>query len=145
MKHLLSKIIFTLITTLAFSFTNAQSIVDIRFNLYADSVKNTIDNYINVEARLSNGRYMPLTDKEITFSSDHGFWRGNSLVLSKVKNVNAVNITAQLKSDTSKKISTMVYIQKYPDPGVFLTERDFMNKMQKRRQPPQRQQRRFFY
>lgn len=145
MKNILSKLIFTLITMFIVCASNGQSIVDIRFNLYADSVKNTIDNYINVEARLSNGRYIPLTANEINFSSDYGFWRGNSLVLSKVKNVDAVNITAQLKSDTSKKITTTVYIQKYPDAGFFLSEKDFMNKMQNRRQPAQRQQRRFFY
>lgn len=119
---------------------SAQSIVDIRFNLYADSVKTTIDNYINVEAKLSDGRFIPLTSENIIFKSDYGYWEGNSLVLSKEKNIFKVNISAQLRDNPSKNISTTVYVQQYPDAGAFLSEENFM-KNQRNRQQPVRQQR----
>lgn len=142
MQKLYLKITLVLITTLFITTVHSQSITEIRFNLYYDSLKTTIDNYINVEAKLSNGRYLPLTEKDIQFSSDYGFWRGSALVLSKERaNMDKVNITAQLKSDTSKKISATIYVQKYPDAGIFLTEQDYMNRIQNRnRQAPPRKQ-----
>lgn len=143
MQKLYLKITSVLIATLFFTTAQSQSVTEIRFNLYYDSLKTTIDNYINVEAKLSNGRYLPLTEKDIQFSSDYGFWRGNALVLSKERsNMNKVNITAQLKSDTSKKISTTIYVQKYPDTGIFLTEKDYMNRIQNRNRQASPRQRR---
>ena len=143
MLKLYLKITPVLIVTLFFTAAQSQSITEIRFNLYYDSLKTTIDNYINVEAKLSNGRYLPLTEKDIHFSSDYGFWRGNALVLSKeISNLNKVYITAQLKSDTSKTISTTIYVQKYPDADIFLTEKNYLNRMNNpNRQVPPRQRR----
>ncbi len=136
-----STIIQSLLSATFFLFfhnANSQQIVDIRFNLYADSVKTTIDNYINVEGKLSNGRYIPLTEKEISFSSDYGRWKGNCLLIDKKDNLNAIKITASLKSNPEIQKSTTVYVQKYDDPGYYLTEQDYMNQLRKRQQRSRR-------
>lgn len=133
MKTTTLKVFLPLFLLLFFNKTNGQQIVDIRFNLYADSVKTTIDNYINVEGLLSSGHYIPLTQKEINFVSDFGKWKGNCLLVDQKDNLDKIKITATLKTNPQLKKSTVVYVQKYDDPGVYMTEQDYMDQLRKRR------------
>ena len=41
----------------------AQQVDSIFLNLYTDSLKKGQHNYINVDGKLSNGKWMPLTSK----------------------------------------------------------------------------------
>jgi len=43
----------------------AQKVDSIYFNLYTDSLKKGQHNYINMDGKLSNGRWMPLTAKKL--------------------------------------------------------------------------------
>jgi hypothetical protein len=78
-KNLKIFLLFTilLITSLA----KAQKIDSIYFHLYTDSLKKGVHNYINVDGKISDGRWLPLTPKEIQFSSTGGKFEGNDLVL----------------------------------------------------------------
>jgi hypothetical protein len=58
---------------------HAQQVDSIYFHLYTDSLKKGVHNYINVDGKLSNGHWLPLTNKEIEFSSSTGKFEGNSL------------------------------------------------------------------
>jgi hypothetical protein len=71
-------IIFLLSTVLC---TKAQKVDSIYFHLYTDSLKKGTYNYINVDGKLSNDHWMPLTDKEISFTSTAGNFKGNSLFI----------------------------------------------------------------
>ena len=55
----------------------AQKVDSIYFNLYTDSLKKGQHNYINIDGKLSNGRWQPLTSKDIQFSCSSANFEGN--------------------------------------------------------------------
>ena len=97
---------------------NAQKIDSIYVHLYTDSLKKGTYNYINIDGKLSNGRYLPLDTTDVIFTSGDGKFYGNSLYLpadfSKVK----VNIKAVLKSNPSIYKQFDIYIKQAPDPKL---------------------------
>src|SRR5438876_12226806 len=79
----------------------AQKVDSIYFHLYTDSLKKGRHNYINVDGKLSNGQWQPLTSKEIQFSSSVGEFEGNDLVLPAEMKQEKVRVKAALKSNPS--------------------------------------------
>jgi len=94
----------------------AQKIDSIAFHLYTDSLKKGQHNYINVDGKLSNGQWQPLTSKEIQFSSSACEFQGNELVVPADFNEEKIKIKAQLKADPSKWKEVTLWIKKIPDP-----------------------------
>ena len=77
----------------------AQKIDSIYVHLYTDSLKKGTYNYINIDGKLSNGRFIPLDTADIIFSASKGKFYGNSLWIDPdFKNEN-VSIKAVLKSN----------------------------------------------
>ncbi len=95
------------------------------FNLYTDSLKKGTFNYINVDAHFSNGRWLPMTDKDLLFQSSAGRFEGNSLYLDRDTNVEKVNIKAILKADTSIVRQVVIYVKKLPDSEKLKRKEDF--------------------
>ncbi len=110
----------------------AQSIESISFNLYTDSLKSGTYNYINIDGKYDDGRYLPLMSDEVTFSSSAGRWSGNSLFLDSSCKANSVVITACLKADPALKKKVTIYIKKLSDPPLP-TEQEVIDRMRKRR------------
>ena len=48
-------------------------------NLYTDSLKKGTFNYINIDGKLSNGKYLPLDSTHLIFWASAGKFSGNSL------------------------------------------------------------------
>ncbi|TAH01198.1 MAG: hypothetical protein EAZ16_12215, partial [Sphingobacteriales bacterium] len=97
---------------LAANSLKAQKVDSIFFNLYTDSLKKGVHNYINIDGKLSNGRWMPLTTKELNFSASAGSFDGNSLVIDTSFSGEKVLVTAVLKANPSIKKETVIYIKK---------------------------------
>jgi hypothetical protein len=96
----MSKKIFVIIVTIFSSATVfSQKIDSIFFHLYTDSLKKGQHNYINVDGKLSNGQWKPLTSKEIKFSSSACEFQGNELVVPSDFTEDKIKIKAELKSD----------------------------------------------
>lgn len=91
----------------------AQKVDSLFFNLYTDSLKKGVYNYINVDAKLSNGNWFPLTDKELLFSSSAGTFDRNNLIIDTSYKGELVKIKAVLKSDPKVWREITVYIKKY--------------------------------
>lgn len=89
----------------------SQKADSIFFNPYTDSLKKGTFNYINVEGRLPNGRFIPMTSRDIEFSSSTGKFEGNSLFIGFEIPDDRIRITARLKSDSSKKISILLPVK----------------------------------
>lgn len=100
---------------LASRHADAQKPDSLFFNLYTDSLKKGTYNYINVDAKLSNGRWMPMTDKELLFQSSAGRFEGNSLYLDPNTNIEKVSIKATLKADSTVVRQVVIYVKKLPD------------------------------
>lgn len=82
----------------------------IRFNLYTDSLKKHVANYINIEIK-KNQHWMPALKSEVLMKSSIGKWDGFELWIDSTTNL-FVDVEAQLVSDTTQKIYKRIYFKK---------------------------------
>jgi len=108
----------------------AQKIDSIFFHLYTDSLKKGQHNYINVDAKLSNGRWQPLTDKEIQFTSSAGKFDGNELILPMDFKSQKITVKAVLKSNPAIWKETTIWVKKLPDPERLPTNEEILGNKQ---------------
>ena len=94
----------------------AQKIDSIYFHLYTDSLKKGVHNYINVDGKMENGRFMPLDNRQIIFWSDAGTWDGNDLVIEREFMGEAIKIKATLRENPDISNEIIIYIKKKLDP-----------------------------
>jgi hypothetical protein len=112
--------------------SNAQKIDSISFHLYTDSLKKGTHNYINVDGKTSDGKWKPLTAKDITFTASYGTFEGNELVLPDNPIVEKLTIKAILKSDPKLWKEITIWIKKKPDDELLPTTDEILkNKSQK--------------
>jgi len=111
----------------------AQQVDSIYFDLYTDSLKKGIYNYINVDAKYSDGHWLPLTNKEITFTTSGGRFEGNSLVLDTAFKGEKVTVKAVLKSNPSIWREVTIYIKKVEITERLKTVDEIMNSPSSRR------------
>jgi hypothetical protein len=95
--------------------SNAQKIDSIFFHLYTDSLKKGTHNYINVDGKTSDGKWKPLTAKDLTFSSTYGKFEGTELILPDEPAVEKLTIKAVLKSDPRLWKEITIWIKRKPD------------------------------
>ena len=112
------KYLFILHFSTSYFFAGAQKIDSIYVNLYTDSLKKGTFNYINIDGKLSNGRYLPLDSNYIAFVSSDGKFTGNDLWIPKDFKKEKVTIKAILLSDRSICKTFTLYIKKVPDPEL---------------------------
>ncbi len=116
-----------------FAFTSkAQKVESIWFNLYTDSLKKSVYNYINVDGKLTNGSYLPLTGNEVTFTSSAGRWEGNSLIIDSAYKQDSVVITASLKEHPDRKKNVTIYIKKTDTNPPLKTEKELLEEWRKK-------------
>ena len=106
----------------------AQKLDSLFFNLYTDSLKKGTYNYINVDGKYSDGRYLPLTEKELIFSCNAGKFEGNSLFLDSSVRLDKVVVKVSLKSDSSVNRERTIYIKKYESTEGLKTMKEVMKR-----------------
>jgi len=127
----LNRILLFIFLSLSTGFAaRAQKVDSIFFNLYTDSLKKGTYNYINVDGKLSDGRWLPLTSKEIIFTSSAGRFENNSLVLDKNFSEEKVIVKAVLKADTSINKSITIYIKKFENQEKLKTSDEILREME---------------
>ena len=99
----------------AASSVSAQKVDSIYFHLYTDSLKKGQHNYINVDGKMSNGRWLPLTSKDVIFSCSQASFEGNELVIPFDFKPEKVTIKAILRSNPQVTIEKTIWIKKNPD------------------------------
>jgi hypothetical protein len=110
----------------------AQKVDSIYFHLYTDSLKKGTHNYINVDGKLSNGKWMPLTNKEIIFSTTYGTFEGNELVLPLNVTEEKVTVKAILRDKQSTWKEITIWIKKKPDNEILPTKDEILNNKSKK-------------
>lgn len=120
------KPVYTLIIILlsGLCHANAQTPDSIFFHLYTDSLKKGTYNYINVDGRMRNGSWLPLTDEQLRFTTTGGRFERNSLFLDTGFAQEKVLITATLKTDTAVSKSITIYVKKGIDAEKPRTEEE---------------------
>jgi len=106
----------------------AQKVDSIYFNLYTDSLKKGVHNYINVDGKCSNGQWLPLTQKEIQFSCSAGRFEGNDLILDTGFGEKSVRVKAVLKDNPVIQKEITIYIKTGPDKEKVKTMEEVMRK-----------------
>lgn len=116
---------------LIFSFqcSFAQKIEKIFFNLYADSLKKEVWNYINVDAQLSNGKFIPLDTTHLLLTASFGKWQGNNLFIGQEFQKDSVVITATLKQNTQLTKTVTVFIKKKEASVPLKTEQQILDEL----------------
>jgi len=112
MKKSLLAVVVVLVSIPAFS----QKVDSIFFHLYTDSLKKGQHNYINVDGKLSNGQWQPLTSKQIQFSSSACEFDGNDLIIPSDFKEEKIKVRAELKTNSSIWKEVTIWIKKIPDP-----------------------------
>jgi len=110
----MKKIILSLFV-FSFVAAKAQKIDSIYVHLYTDSLKKGTYNYINIDGRLSNGRYLPLDSTQVTFSSSYGKFYGNNLLIDKDCKEEKVSIKVSMKNNPAIHKEFVMYIKKKED------------------------------
>ncbi|MCO6498034.1 MAG: hypothetical protein J5I50_10255 [Chitinophagaceae bacterium] len=114
MKALILSIFFMM----AAIFAGAQKIDSIYIHLYTDSLKRGTYNYINIDGKLENGRYLPLDSSHIKFSASDGTFYGNSLFIPADFTKKKVTIKAVLRSNPAIVKEFDIYIKQKADPDL---------------------------
>jgi hypothetical protein len=104
----------------------SQKVDSIYFHLYTDSLKKGQHNYINVDGKLSNGRWLPLTAKEILFSCPEAKFEGNELIIPADFKEEKVTVRAALKPNLFVVIEKTIWIKKKPDDEELPKKDDVM-------------------
>ena len=114
----------------------AQKIDSIYFHLYTDSLKKGTHNYINVDGKQVDGGWIPLTAKEIQFTSSGCTFSGNELIVPPDYTGDKITVKAVLKTNTAIWIEKTIWIKKKPDPELPTQDevmREFKNKPKRKR------------
>ena len=123
----ISTLLFTLFL-LCFGFAGkAQKIDSIYFNLYTDSLKKGIHNYINVVGKLKDGSYLPLMDGDLIFKSSTGKWEGNDLIIDSAYTQETVLVHATLKAQPTVTKSIVIYMKRNLTEPSLPTEQEVMD------------------
>lgn len=110
----------------------AQKIDSIFVNLYTDSLKKGTYNYINVDARMSDGTYQPLDSNQLVFKSDGGQFFGNSLWVDAGFKPAKVTITIYRKDNATLVSRFDMYIKlKDGNELPLKTEQQILDDMRK--------------
>lgn len=127
----MKKFLIIFIVLSAFN-ARAQKVDSIYFNLYTDSLKKGVHNYINVDAKLTNGTYQPLMSNEVVFTSSAGRWDGNSLIVDSAYKQDSILITASLKEHPEVKKNVTIYLKKIVTEPPLKTEKELLEEWQKK-------------
>jgi hypothetical protein len=115
------KIFIFIVSLLAGSQLFSQKVDSITFHLYTDSLKKGVHNYINVDGKLSNGNWLPMSAKEISFTSSVGYFEGCNLLIPVNYTGESVVVNASLKSNPAIYIKTTIWMKIKPDPDRLPT------------------------
>ena len=117
---------------ISYNVASAQKIESIYFNLYTDSLKKAgIHNYINIDGKTTEGKWQPLSSKEIQFSTSYGKFEGNDLILPDCPTQEKVTIRDTLKNNPEIWKEVTVWIKKKSDNEPLKTSEQILEEMKK--------------
>lgn len=112
------KYILLFLFSVTLQFAKAQKIESIYVNLYTDSLKKGTFNYINIDGKMTNGKYLPLDSTQLIFWASAGKFSGNSLWIDREFNEEKVNVKVTVRKDPAMVKEFTIYIKKQPDPEL---------------------------
>jgi hypothetical protein len=99
-------------------YAGAQKVDSIYFHLYTDSLKKGQHNYINVDGKMSDGRWQPLNAKQLIFSCPDASFEGNELIIPFDFKPEKVTVKVVLKDNPAVWKQVTIWIKQLPDPPL---------------------------
>ena len=124
-------VLLTFLTSFG-TLAQAQKIDSIFFHPYTDSLKKGTYNYINVDGKLSDGRWLPMTPKEVDFTSTAGKFSGNSLFIDSSFKGAKVTVKAVLKENPAMWKEMTFYIKTVIPQEKLKTTEELMDEWKKK-------------
>ena len=118
--------------------SEAQKIENIYVNLYTDSLKKGTYNYINIDGKLSDGKYIPLDSTQVSFSASDGKFFGNTLWVDPDFPKEKISIKATLRAEPALHKEFDIYIKKIPNPDTLPSVDELMNEMKHNTKAPRK-------
>ena len=125
--------LFSFLTIMAFT-GKAQKIDSIYFHLYTDSLKKGYFNYINVDGKMSDGTWMPLSNKEIILSTEKDSalrFERNDLFIDSSYTGETVTVKAVLRDNPKVWKEVTIYIRKRGFDEPLPTNQELLDSLQK--------------
>ena len=119
-------VLIALVLFLKTTASTAQKIDSIYVNLYTDSLKKGTYNYINIDGKLSNGRYMALDSTDIVYWASAGKFYNNSLFIDRDFAEEKVLIKVYLKTNPTLYKEFEIFIKKKPDDEHLKSLKDIL-------------------
>jgi hypothetical protein len=112
----------------------AQKIDSIYFHLYTDSLKKGYFNYINVDGKTADGKWMPLTSSEVVFSVNKDSalkFERNDLFIDSAYQKETVTVKAVLIENPKIWKEVTIYIRKRGFDEPLQTNQELLDDLQK--------------
>ena len=77
---------------------------------------------------MSNGKWWPLTSKDLDFTTTVGKFEGSNLIIPWEFTGASVTVTATLKSNPALTKSVTIWMKILPDPDRLPTQEEILNK-----------------
>lgn len=113
--------------------SGAQKIENIYFNLYTDSLKKGFYNYINVDGKTTDDRWMPLDSTTIILTTNGGTFKGNNLFIDSSYTAETVKVKAVLRSNPAIWKETVIYIRKRGFDEPLKTSEEILEDMKRQK------------
>lgn len=104
--------VFLILLTIFSQLASAQKVETISFNLYTDSLKKGFYNYISVDGKYEDGRWMPLDSTQVKFTANTGFFRGNDIFIDSSYTGDSIIVKAVLRDNPRIWKEVVIYIRK---------------------------------
>lgn len=111
----MKKCVFLFLFFAVAKLASAQKIDSIYFHLYTDSLKKGFFNYINVDGKTADGNWIPLSSKEILFTTERDSalrFENNDLFVDSAYTKETVRVKAVLKENPKIWKEVVIYIRK---------------------------------
>ena len=117
----MKRIALILSLLVAGQWASAQKVDSIYFHLYTDSLKKGFYNYINVDGKTADGKWLPLTADEVIFSTANDTslrFQNNDLFIDSAYTKETVTVKAVLKSNPAiwKEVTISIRKRGFDEP-----------------------------
>lgn len=132
----MKKALFLVFLCAAGQFCRAQKIDSIFFHLYTDSLKKGFYNYINVDGKTADGKWMPLSSQEVDFVLRDTVslrFQKNDLFIDSTYHAETVVVKAVLKNNPQVWKEVVIYIRKRGFDEPLPTNDDILRQNRNRR------------
>lgn len=113
--------------------SHAQKIENIYFNLYTDSLKKGFFNYINVDGKTTDERWLPLDSTTIILTTTGGTFKGNNLFIDSSYTGETVKVKAVLRSNPAIWKETVIYLRKRGFDEHLKSSEELLEEMRKQK------------